>query len=64
MFRKDDPQLTESVKGTFVRLAESREGIWIYDRWFKRRLPTGERLDIPMSDELIHIWEVLGLPPE
>ena len=64
MFRKDDPQLAESVKATFVRLAESREGIWIYDRWFRRRLPTGERLDIPMSDELTHIWEVLGLPPE
>ena len=64
MFRKDDPQLAGVVRGTFERLAELREGIWIYDRWFRSRLPTGERLDIPMSEELTHIWEVLGLPPE
>ena len=64
MFRRDDPQLAELVRATFTRLAESREGVWIYDRWFRRRLPTGERLDIPMSEELTQIWEVLGLPPE
>lgn len=63
-FRKDDPQLADLVKATFVRLAESREAIWIYDRWFRRRLPTGERLNIPMSDELMHFWEMLGLPPD
>ena len=64
MFRRDDPQLAELMRASFTRLAESREGVWIYDRWFRRRLPTGERLDIPMSEELTQIWEVLGLPPE
>jgi len=64
MFRKDDPQMAEVIKGTFARLAESREGLWIYDRWFTQRLPTGERLNIPMSEELTRIWEMLGLPPE
>lgn len=64
MFRKDDRQLAELVKATFVRLAESREAVWTYDRWFKRRLPTGELLNMPMSEELTHIWEVQGLPSE
>lgn len=64
MFRKDDPQLAEVVKTSFARLAETREGIWIYDRWFRQRLPTGERVNIPMSEELTRIWEMLGLPPE
>lgn len=64
MFRKDDPQLADLIKATFVRLAESREAVWIYDRWFRQRLPTGERLNIPMSEELIHFWEMQGLPAD
>lgn len=61
MFRKDDPALASLVASTFVRLARSREIRWIYDRWFLKRLPTGERLGIPMSEELTHAFETLGL---
>jgi glutamate/aspartate transport system substrate-binding protein len=61
MFRKNDPALSELVKNTFVRLAQGREIRWIYDRWFLKRLPTGERLNIPMSEELAHMFELLGL---
>ncbi len=64
MYRKGDAPLNDLVKATFVRLAESREAVWIYDRWFNRRLPTGERLNIPMSDELTHFWEMQGLSSE
>lgn len=64
MFRKDDPQLAGVVASTFARLADSREIIWIYDRWFRKRLPGGERLDIPMSEELNRLWQMQGLPTE
>ncbi|SFK34745.1 amino acid ABC transporter substrate-binding protein [Methylorubrum salsuginis] len=60
-FRKDDPALAALVTATFQRLAESRELRWTYDKWFLKRLPNGERLDIPMSDELRTSFAVLGL---
>lgn len=64
MFRKDDPQLAALVGATFTRLAETREISWIYDRWFQKRLPGGERLNIAMSEELSRLWQMQGLPTE
>lgn len=64
MFRKDDPQLAALVASTFTRLAETREISWIYDRWFQKRLPGGERLNIAMSEELSRLWQMQGLPTE
>jgi glutamate/aspartate transport system substrate-binding protein len=61
MFRKDDQALSEVVTSTFQRLAESRELRWTYDKWFLKRLPNGERLNIPMSDDLRTSFQVLGL---
>jgi glutamate/aspartate transport system substrate-binding protein len=61
MFRKGDPALSAVVADTFRRLAQSRELRSIYDRWFLKRLPTGERLGIRMSEELAHEFELLGL---
>ncbi|MCJ2082372.1 amino acid ABC transporter substrate-binding protein [Methylobacterium sp. J-090] len=61
VFRKDDPQLATLVQATFVRLAESRELRWLYERWFLKRLPNGERLNVPMSDELHTNFQVIGL---
>lgn len=61
MFRRDDPQFANLVNGTFVRLAESRELRWLYERWFLKRLPNGERLNVPMSDELKTNFQVIGL---
>ena len=61
MFRKGDPAFASLVANTFQRLAQSRELRWIYDRWFLKRLPTGERLNIAMSEELAHEFELLGL---
>ncbi|NEU10933.1 amino acid ABC transporter substrate-binding protein [Methylobacterium sp. BTF04] len=61
MFRKDDPQFATLVSTTFERLAESRELRWIYERWFLKRLPNGERLNVPMSDELRTNFQVIGL---
>ena len=64
MFRKDDPYLADVVVRTFRNLAESRELRFIYDRWFRRRLPSGENLLLPISAQLLDNWSVLGLPDQ
>lgn len=63
VYRKDDSQLAQVVERTFHKLAESREIAWIYDRWFVRRLPSGERMGLRMNAQLTTIFEGLGLPP-
>jgi ABC-type amino acid transport substrate-binding protein len=62
MFRKDDPHFAQVVERTFQKLAESREIVWIYEKWFLRRLPSGVRLNLPMSPQLEESLRVLGLP--
>ena len=64
MFRKDDPALAGLVSQTFTRLAESRELRWTYERWFLKRLPNGERLDIPMSNDLKTSFQIMGMATE
>ena len=62
MFRKDDPDFAAVVERTFRGLARSRELVWTYNAWFLRPLPSGARLDIPMSPQLTEIFHTLGLP--
>jgi glutamate/aspartate transport system substrate-binding protein len=64
MYRKDDPAFAQVVERTFRRLAESREIVWIYDKWFLKRLPSGVRLNLPMSPQLEEFFRVVGLPAE
>jgi glutamate/aspartate transport system substrate-binding protein len=61
MFHKADAPLLALVQKTFSRLAEARELRWLYEKWFLKRLPTGERLNIPMSEELAHMFQVMGM---
>src|ERR1700730_6786333 len=61
MFRKNDPQLNEAVLRTFRQLVESRDILELYHKWFIRRTPTGERLNLPMSPQLEESFRVLGL---
>jgi glutamate/aspartate transport system substrate-binding protein len=61
MFRKNDAPLSAVVQKTFARLAEARELRWLYEKWFLKRLPTGERLNIPMSEELAHMFQLMGM---
>jgi glutamate/aspartate transport system substrate-binding protein len=63
-FARDDPALADVVLRTLRGLAESREIVWIYDRWFVRPLPSGRRLDLPMSKELRRSLELNGLPAD
>jgi glutamate/aspartate transport system substrate-binding protein len=62
MYRKGDPDFDAVVKATFERLAASRELEQIYNTWFIRKLPSGERLNLQMSAQLRDIFEILGLP--
>jgi glutamate/aspartate transport system substrate-binding protein len=62
MYRKDDPDFAAIVDRTFRRLAESRELVDLYNKWFQQRLPTGETLDLPMSPQLEEIFRVEGVP--
>jgi ABC-type amino acid transport substrate-binding protein len=64
MYRKDDPDFAAIVERTFKRLAETREIAQMYDKWFQEKLPTGERLDLPMSPHLQALLQVIGLPEE
>ncbi len=64
MYPRDDPALAEIVERTLRELAASREILWIYDRWFVRSLPSGGRMDLPMSVELRRSLELIGLPPD
>src|SRR6516165_6750284 len=62
MYRKDDPDFAAIVDRTFSRLAQSRELVQLYNKWFQRCLPTGETLDLPMSPQLEEVFRVEGVP--
>jgi len=64
MFRKDDPDFAEVVERAFHRLAGSREIVAIYERWFQKPLPSGARLNLPMSPHLEELFRVQGLPSD
>jgi len=60
MFRRDDPQLNELVQSTFRQLADSGDLAEIYHKWFIRRTPTGERINLPMNTQLQEVLRMLG----
>jgi len=64
MLRKDDPEFSEVVDNAFRRLSGSREIVAIYDRWFRKPLPSGVQLNLPMSPHLEELFAVQGLPTD
>jgi glutamate/aspartate transport system substrate-binding protein len=62
VYRKDDPDFADVVDRAFRRLAESREIVGIYGKWFLERLPSGERLGLPMGPQLEELFRAIGLP--
>jgi ABC-type amino acid transport substrate-binding protein len=62
MYRKDDPELADLVNRVFHEMAESRDLEYTYDRWFLKKLPSGETLNLPMSAQLDEIFRTLGAP--
>ncbi|NRF72190.1 amino acid ABC transporter substrate-binding protein [Aquincola sp. S2] len=63
-FRKGDAQLASLVKRSFSSMAESRELQHRYDQWFMHRLPSGERLNLPINPQLSTLFRALSTQPE
>jgi glutamate/aspartate transport system substrate-binding protein len=61
-YRRNDPAFATVVERTFARMAKERRLAELYNKWFLRRLPTGETLGLPMSPQLEEIFSVLGQP--
>ncbi|WP_020178199.1 amino acid ABC transporter substrate-binding protein [Methylopila sp. M107] len=61
MFRKDDPQMARAVGRTFASMAENRDLIEAYHRWFERRTPSGEEISLPMSAQLSEVFRTMGM---
>src|SRR4051812_19368547 len=59
MFRKGEPQLAAVVERAFRRLGSNRDLIPLYNKWFVARLPTGERIGVPISAQLEESFNVL-----
>ena len=52
MFQKGDPQLAAVVERAFRKLGSNHDLVPLYEKWFMRRLPTGERLNVAISPQL------------
>jgi glutamate/aspartate transport system substrate-binding protein len=59
MFRKGEQQLADLVERTFRKLATNHDLMPLYQKWLMDRLPTGERLGVPMSAELENSFKML-----
>jgi ABC-type amino acid transport substrate-binding protein len=64
MYRKGDAQLERLVNTTFHDLAEDGEVERQYKRWFLKRLPSGESIDLPMSPQLETLVRAMAAKPE
>ncbi|MDQ0037313.1 glutamate/aspartate transport system substrate-binding protein [Variovorax boronicumulans] len=64
MYRKGDTQLAKVVNDTFQVLAEDGEIERQYKRWFLRKLPSGESINLPMSAQLETIIQTMSVKAE
>jgi glutamate/aspartate transport system substrate-binding protein len=62
VYRRDDPGFAAVVERAFARMANERRLAELYNKWFLRRLPTGETLNLPISPQLEEIFRMLGQP--
>jgi glutamate/aspartate transport system substrate-binding protein len=63
MFRKGEPQLAAVVERAFRKLGSNHDLIPLYNKWFVSRLPTGEKLNVPISPQLEEAFHVLDDSP-
>ena len=59
MFRKDEPQVARVVERAMRRLATNHDLLPLYKKWFVYRLPTGEKLSVPISPQLEDSFRLL-----
>jgi glutamate/aspartate transport system substrate-binding protein len=64
MYRKGDAQLAKVINDTFQVLAEDGEIERQYKRWFLRKLPSGESINLPMSAQLETIIQTMSVKAE
>ena len=64
MYRKGDPQMQRLVAETFRELADDGEIERQYKRWFLRKLPSGESINLPMSAQLETIIQTMSVKAE
>jgi glutamate/aspartate transport system substrate-binding protein len=62
VYRRDDPDFAAVVDRAFARMAAERRLAELYNKWFLRRLPTGETLNLPISPQLEEMFRMLGQP--
>jgi len=63
MFRKGEPQLSDVVERAFRRLGSGHDLIPLYNKWFVARLPTGERMNVPISPQLEDAFKAMDDSP-
>ena len=63
MFRKSEPQLAAVVERAFRKLGSNHDLIPLYEKWFVRRLPTGERLNVAISPQLEEAFKSMDDSP-
>ncbi|HLG83427.1 MAG TPA: amino acid ABC transporter substrate-binding protein [Bradyrhizobium sp.] len=63
MFRKGEPEFTAVVERAFRKLGSNHDLIPLYDKWFMRRLPTGERLNVAISPQLEEAFQAMDDSP-
>ncbi|MFT4118759.1 amino acid ABC transporter substrate-binding protein [Bradyrhizobium sp.] len=59
MFRKGEPQLTSVVERAFRKLGSNHDLVPLYNKWFTARLPTGERMNVPISLQLEEAFKAM-----
>ena len=62
VYRRNDPAFAAVIERTFARIAAERRLFELYNKWFLRRLPTGETLNLPISPQLEEVFRMLGQP--
>jgi glutamate/aspartate transport system substrate-binding protein len=62
VYRRDDPDFAAVIDRAFARMAAERRLTELYNKWFLRRLPTGETLNLPISPQLEEMFRMLGQP--
>jgi len=63
MFRKGEPEFAAVVERAFRKLGSNHDLIPLYEKWFTRRLPTGERLNVAISPQLEEAFQAMDDSP-
>jgi glutamate/aspartate transport system substrate-binding protein len=59
MFRKGDAAFAAVVERAFRKLGSNHDLVPLYNKWFVARLPTGEKLNVPISAQLEDAFNAL-----